>query len=329
MSKKLFPYLFLFCFFVVYIYILLTSPSSSSLEIKAIFSPTPPAPNPIIFYAGISSIPSRLNAGLLIKSVKSLLVIDELSRIVVTLPQKNKQGQNIDHLYDSQKIKELLDIGKEKVVLFKPEIDYGPLSKLIGVLTHAPSSAFILLADDDTLYHTEVLSSLYNQWVELESNNTSILAIGHSGRNGKEFHWDAQVNFPKKASLLENYCGGLYRASSFHNVDRFVNWAENNFLSTPESWFTDDILIGAWLNLNNNMNSNADIHNNVGIYIVPHRISEPIFIGDKLIEHACEHDPQGAEGLSSLNLNGRNEMVWSKFIRIGHFNESTIPLAVY
>jgi len=115
-------------------------------------------------YASLTSIPSRM--GLIKKCLDSLLGQDYgIEKIILTLPLKNLRQQNI-----SYEIPKYLNEHpyKDKVIISRPETDYGPVMKYIGGKGIIPDHSLVFVCDDDQEYRPNLVSRLVSKYVKQE-----------------------------------------------------------------------------------------------------------------------------------------------------------------
>lgn len=143
--------------------------------------------------------------------------------------------------YDLSKVKHVL----EGINVLTDIPDDGPITKLLPVLdVEKNPNTYIILIDDDTIYHTDMIKNLLKY--------ANLRAVGISARNYrvenktvKDLPYYTCPNIPVKVSLIETVSGVLYKRNCFPNTSQEFR----DFIKTlPEgSKFVDDIVMGAWL----------------------------------------------------------------------------------
>jgi hypothetical protein len=252
----------------------------------------------MLVIVGITTIPERLEKGLLEKAIKTLLAQTRVpDAIVVNVPETSKKGV----VYDKAKAMALKQLSPIVHVNYGGP-DPGPIAKLLKTLRfidhYYPAEKgldpWIMLADDDTSYPSHLIQSL------IDGKQPEDRAVGFVGRSSG-FLWlhlhikDRMEN----VTFLETYAGVLYKRDTFGRTDDFVQW-----LGTlpPESMFVDDIVIGAWMNMRG-----------TSMTIIP------------ALKDQVSHDAQGTLQLNEANnFGGRNRAVFRSLQSLGYFPE-TVP----
>lgn len=119
-------------------------------------------------YASLTSIPSRM--GLIRKCLDSLIAQEYgIEKIVLTLPLKNLRQQDTAY-----KIPKYLNEYpyKDKVIISRPPVDYGPVMKYIGGKDIIPANSLVFVCDDDQEYRPDLVSRLVYQYNLLKSDHT-------------------------------------------------------------------------------------------------------------------------------------------------------------
>jgi hypothetical protein len=100
---------------------------------------------------GITSLPSRI--GLIRPTIESLQTGEiKPDRIILALPMRSVRE---DREYDIPAWLE--DIGVEVV---RTQVDFGPGTKLLGVLPHLVQDTYLVVADDDVSYRADFLAKI-------------------------------------------------------------------------------------------------------------------------------------------------------------------------
>jgi hypothetical protein len=104
----------------------------------------------------LTSIPSRINR-ILKESLLDLVQQDyeHLDKIYLTVPMENMRGQVMDeHLPEWLQEEPFVS----KVVVVRPEKDYGPIMKWIGAAQVLPEDCWVFVCDDDVRYNHGYIS---------------------------------------------------------------------------------------------------------------------------------------------------------------------------
>lgn len=106
-------------------------------------------------YLGITTLPSRIEH---MRPTLDSLLGGELvpDRILVALPEtslREARGYDIPSFFDHSDY-------KEKVTIVRTEKDYGPGTKLLGILPHIRKPSYVVVADDDNRYRPFFLKAL-------------------------------------------------------------------------------------------------------------------------------------------------------------------------
>lgn len=238
---------------------------------------------------GLTTIPSRLDRGLTERAIRSLLKSTvRPAAIVVTVPGVSARGE----AYDRRRAEALERLAPGVVhVRFGQTPDLGPVLKLLGAIDHARAAhgghASVVVADDDVEYHPRMLELL-------TAEDAAGGAVGFAGRTRElGYTQDAAV----EVAFLEGYAGARYDLDRLSAVDLRDVYARAMAV-TPDSFFVDDIVIGAWL---------AQMGARPAIARAPR--PEGLFA----------HDAAGTEQLNAQNLSSRNELVFRALRSAGMF----------
>jgi hypothetical protein len=251
---------------------------------------------PVEVVVGLTTIPSRLEKGLTMRSIQSIIASSNSSpemkfTIVVNVPSKSRSGE----AYSLEKLDELRAL--ENVHVHDLEHDEGPITKLKGTLIfmrdrdYAPTTKIILI-DDDCRYSIDFLTTLFHA-----HKNGNHRAIGSTGQSFvpnnidglPELHYKhgmTDVNQEYEThdvTFLETVSGAMYDFEVFQPLEVFFEWLSNVPDFTHDA---DDILIGKW------------IRDESTLGIKPKR-----FATDReLVVHHAEDTPE----LRTINLSGNN-----------------------
>lgn len=242
---------------------------------------------------GLTTIPERLEKGLIIKCIKSMLEQTvPVDYIVVNIPAVSRKGIKYNH----DKAQVLSNLDKRVVVRWGIK-DEGPITKLFGTLDFIQLEGIVdgkvVLVDDDVQYDRRLIQVLTSQ------NHP---AVGFAGRkcfteNNKVkdlwFYDERYKDDINGLNFLETFASVCYDIRLF-DVNAMRTWLKE---LPPDSFYVDDIVIGAWLWKNNG---------------TPHKIRTD----EKLYHHDAEDTPQ----LSQVNLANRNLKVFTDLYALGYFN---------
>jgi hypothetical protein len=247
---------------------------------------------------GLTTIPERLEKGIIKKCLKSILnQTIPVDYIVVNIPEISCKG--IKYSYDKAKELSKLD---EKIIIRWGINDEGPITKLFGTLDFIKSKGIIdgklVLVDDDVEYNKQIIKYLISQ------NNP---AVGFAGRqsyieNNKvidlQFHDEHHLFEIENISFLETFASVCYDINLF-DINKMRLWVKE---LPSDTFYVDDIVIGAWLWKNDVVLCLISVDKNI-----------------KLYSHNAENTPE----LSNDNLINRNIKVFSELYFLGYFNNKT------
>ncbi len=226
----------------------------------------------------LTTIPER--DVLLMRNLQSLLRQTRVpDRIYLHVPRVSRKGQPYDwpHL---RALARRVDPSGQVVYVNCVESDWGPITKLLPVLSLEPDpSTQLILVDDDVIYDPRLLERL------LDPAFQRFPAVGFAGRNKRlEYQCNlATVNFD--VHFLETFAGVRYARSLFPATsDAFAQWVTQMWQRQPLCVTTDDIIIGEWLH--------------EGAHVPPVLIP----FGD----NAMRVDAAGTPELRDVNLTGNN-----------------------
>jgi hypothetical protein len=238
---------------------------------------------------GLTTIPERLEKGIIIKSIKSILnQTIKVDYIVVNIPKVSCKGVKYNY-HAAQELSKLHD----KIIIRWGIIDEGPITKLFGTLDFIKSKGIIngkiILVDDDVKYHKLAIQYLISE---------NYPAVGFAGRqfifNNKNN--DLIYKEEEKIDFLETFASVCYDINLF-NINEMRLWIKQ---LPSEIFYVDDIVIGAWLWKNNVRPRIIKIPKNLKLY---------------------HHDAENTEELSSDNLKYRNIKVFYELYSLGYYKK--------
>lgn len=237
-----------------------------------------------------TTIPSRLEAGLLDKVLNSLSnQTVQPDAVYLSAPQESCKGKP----YDETALEEL-KTRHPGLTILRPPKDLGPITKLIPVLDVEPDpTTNLILVDDDVSYHPGMIENLL-KYQELK-------AVGTAGRrqiNCGVCYLIYQGDFSSisRTTFLETFAGVLYSRSLFPSTSVMSSWVSR----LPENcFFNDDLVIGAW------------VAKQQGMYLIPKG------------PYSSVHDPGSTEQLSSENLTGRLGKAFNEMKQLGWFGKDS------
>jgi hypothetical protein len=248
---------------------------------------------------GLTTIPERLEKGVIKKCIKSMLnQTIQPDYIVVNIPKISAKGVK----YNYHAACELLKLGKKIIIRWGID-DEGPITKLFGTLDFIKSKGIIngkiVLVDDDVEYNKLVIKYL------ISKNYPAVGFVGIKSSidivNNKVndiIYYDEHNNLleTEHIDFLETFASVCYDINLF-NINNMRSWAKQ---LPPDTFYVDDIVIGAWLWKNNVIPCIISIHNNLKLY---------------------NHDAENTPELSSNNMNYRNIKVLSELYSLGYFKK--------
>ncbi len=244
---------------------------------------------------GLTTIPERIRKGKVQEAILSIInnSVKPL-KIILTIPSQTLKGESypLDIIENDPLFKfPLIDI-------YRVEEDEGPILKINGMLNWLKKDenemfrnhTHFMLMDDDVIYPPNILRQLWNQH-KLYPN----ASLGFAGRNwiqNGQYLYFLRNQYPNhnhiSVNLLETFNLVIHPLNIFLN--NFENWKQliqKCKTTCPDSIFTDDIVISLWCK----------------------KMGVPRFIikGPKV-----EINHHGTPTLSSVNLKGRNNLVYKK-----------------
>ncbi|CAF1272760.1 unnamed protein product [Rotaria magnacalcarata] len=165
-------------------------------------------------------------------------------QIYLFIPIKNYSRFNLSSLSPTT----IIDIqqtyeGKKLKVI--ESVDYGPSTKLLGVLHEERSPETILITvDDDTIYHPQLLAYFIKTMLTLTTNSTVGAVCETVFRNQIGWQWSNTYlkNSFCKHGYLAAYAGAAYRRKCF---DETIF----DYTHVPQGCIVlDDVYIGGYLN---------------------------------------------------------------------------------
>lgn len=244
---------------------------------------------------GLTTIPERLEKGVIKKCIKSMLnQTIPADYIVVNIPKVSAKGVT----YDYHAAHELLKLD-EKIIIRWGIKDEGPITKLFGTLDFIESKGIIdgkiVLVDDDVEYDKLAIEYLISKnypavgFVGIKSS----IDIVNNKVNDIIYYDETE---PGNIDFLETFASVCYDIDLF-NINDMRLWAKQ---LPPDTFYVDDIVIGAWLWKNNVTPCIISIRKNLKLY---------------------NHDAEGTPQLSSDNMNHRNIKVLSELHLLGYFKK--------
>jgi hypothetical protein len=249
----------------------------------------------IMIIVGLTTIPERLEKGVIKKCIKSMLnQTIPADYIVVNIPKVSAKGVT----YDYHAAHELLKLD-EKIIIRWGIKDEGPITKLFGTLDFIESKGIIdgkiVLVDDDVEYDKLAIEYLISKnypavgFVGIKSS----IDIVNNKVNDIIYYDETE---PGNIDFLETFASVCYDIDLF-NINDMRLWAKQ---LPPDTFYVDDIVIGAWLWKNNVTPCIISIRKNLKLY---------------------NHDAEGTPQLSSDNMNHRNIKVLSELHLLGYFKK--------
>lgn len=128
-----------------------------------------------------------------------------------------------------------------KLKYFRGE-DYGSITKIVDTLKRVEDpNCIIITADDDLIYHSEMVEEQYKNQTERFTN----CAVGYDGLGALEnvfedvrSHYVVSVPFNVKVNVLQHYKSVSYKRSYFED-DFFTDFVD-------KSW-ADDVVVSAYM----------------------------------------------------------------------------------
>jgi hypothetical protein len=252
---------------------------------------------------GLTTIPERLEKGVIKKSIKSILnQTIKVDYIVVNIPKVSCKG--IKYNYDAAQELSKLD---EKIIIRWGIVDEGPITKLFGTLDFIKSKKIIngkiILVDDDVEYHKLAFKYLISEnYPAVGFVGIKLLINNKNNKVNDIIYYDEKK--PGKIDFLETFASVCYDINLF-NVNDMRLWIKQ---LPSETFYVDDIVIGAWLWKNNIKPRIIKISKNLKLY---------------------HHDAENTQELSSDNMMFRNIKVLSKLYSLGYFKNVSISCNKY
>jgi hypothetical protein len=190
-----------------------------------------------MYIVGLTTIPERLENDLTLRCIKSILKQSvSVNYIIVNIPSISHKGIR----YNILKANELSRIDKKIIVNYGIK-DEGPITKLFGTLDYIKYQNIIvdkiILVDDDVEYNDQVINYLISQ---------NKPAVGFVGRDYNLKYYNENNNI-ENIIFLETFASVCYDINLF-DINAMRIWIKELPL---ESFYVDDIVIGAWLWKNN------------------------------------------------------------------------------
>lgn len=195
----------------------------------------------------LTTLPGRYNK--LIRTLKSLVSQDyKLDAIYLTIPHSSKRlGIPYPPLPT-----EVINY----CTIINIDIDYGPITKIIGALQQEPDpDTLIFTFDDDVVYATNLVSSMLKYHEKYPHD-----ALGSTGflfKYGFPFYmiisncnqpWNtlSGVTLTENGRLVDALCGFssvLYQRKFFPSMDKYLQYP----LQNNDVYCNDDLMISAWI----------------------------------------------------------------------------------
>lgn len=205
-------------------------------------------------YIALTTIPSRIKLPIFIENIKDLLEKqkDNIENIFITIPLKYKR---FNETIDDKIIDSLKEINK--VIIIRPEEDYGPASKYLGPLIHNYKDVknnILIIIDDDRKYNKNLVRNFiiaYNSYPNITFS--SGLWNEYFNKNYKkmnEDHLELQL-YKEKNNNTFYYGQGLGGFFGFgiyvNNIEKFINYNLLILDRLPKSFYHDEGIILGYL----------------------------------------------------------------------------------
>lgn len=178
----------------------------------------------------MTTIPERVETGKLEKTIESLMQQSyPIKNIYIHIPQKTRNGKT----YPMNKLNTLQE--KYQFIQFNViDRDYGPITKLLPICKKLEKDDWIVLVDDDVIYHRDMVRKLVE---------TGKSAVGYAGRDEKLRYYIGNVG-RRRVEFLETFAGVLYYGGVMDGFeDYYMNLGEKRDVCMNQ----DDIVIGRYL----------------------------------------------------------------------------------
>lgn len=213
-------------FYIFFLLILFFSVSSMTYRYSSLQSFIPHHS----YVVSLTTIPSRVKLlSTCISSLQKQTILP--TKIYLHVPSHSSKGQ-----YDWPSIHRLIQEFHPILHLNIIDTDYGPITKLLPILSLDIPSDNIVLVDDDVDYSPHIMHRLLQ--------NADLEAIGFAGFSD-DLKYIVNVKRPIKVNYLETFHGVLYKRRLFS--DTFFTFFNETTRNRPECRFTDDLIIGAYL----------------------------------------------------------------------------------
>ena len=205
-------------------------------------------------YIALTTIPSRIKLPIFIENIKDLLKKqnDNIENIFITIPLKYKR---FNEIVDDKIIESLNKI--PKVIIIRPEDDYGPASKYLGPLIHNYKDVknnILIIIDDDRKYNKNLVRNFkiaYNSFPNITFS--SGLWSEYFNKNYKkinENYLELQL-YKEKNDNTFYYGQGLGGFFGFailvNNIEKFINYNILILDKLPKSFYHDEGIILGYL----------------------------------------------------------------------------------
>ena len=250
---------------------------------------------------GLTTIPERLEKGVIKKCIKSMLnQTIPADYIVVNIPEVSAKGVK----YDYNAAHELLKLD-DKIILRWGINDEGPITKLFGTLDFIESKGIIdgkiVLVDDDVEYDKLAIEYLISKKYPAVGFVGIKSYIVNNKVNELIYYDEHDILKIGSIDFFETYASVCYDINLF-NINDMRVWAKQ---LPPDAFYVDDIVIGAWLWKNNIALYIIKVHNNLKLY--------------------C-YDAKNTPELSDDNIIYRNIKVFSELYSLGYFKKTDSKL---
>ncbi len=114
-------------------------------------------------YITLTTIPERLANLWFYKNLKYLMNLNGDFKVVLNIPYKWKKTGEEYIIPDN-----IRKLEKNNLIINRVDKDYGPITKLFGALLNdnIPDNSCLLICDDDIVYKSDFVISLYNEYIK-------------------------------------------------------------------------------------------------------------------------------------------------------------------
>jgi hypothetical protein len=205
-------------------------------------------------YIALTTIPSRIKLPIFIENIKDILnkQKDNIENIFITIPLKYKR---FNEIVDDKIIHSLNEI--PKVIIIRPEDDYGPASKYLGPLIHNYKDVknnILIIIDDDRKYNKNLVRNFkiaYNSFPNITfSSGLWSEYFNKSYKKMNEDYLELQL-YKEKNDNTFYYGQGLggFFGFAIHvkNIEKFINYNILILNKLPKSFYHDEGIILGYL----------------------------------------------------------------------------------